>query len=387
MLATFYSPIELWNPLPFSGVPGLGDPQLAQLYPVRWVLSALPREIAFNAFIVFSYALASSLAFGYAFRVTQSRLAAIVAGFVYGMSGYMVAHLGHTGLIAAVAWMPLIIWSLEELRHRFSASWFVIAALSIALVIIAGHPQAFAFSIYLAFAYAVFVGARSRMGWLRYVAMFLLIVAVGAALAAPHLFPAFELANASVRHEMTFDAFKEYALAPAQAITLLFPHLLGGGAPPVSYPFIGQWSLTETLGYVGLLPAMLAVIGSYCFRKERLVIFWLIVATVAFLLALGDLTPLLSLTYHLPVINKLRVPARHFQEMTFAFSVLAAFGVKAIQMGRASNRMVGGVAAGMFIVMMIAQEGWTYPASAACGDGGDRSRQLWVLRRMAIRVR
>src|ERR1700741_205395 len=51
MLATFYSPVEVWNPLPFGGVPALGDPQLAQLYPIRWLFAALPKEVAFNAFI------------------------------------------------------------------------------------------------------------------------------------------------------------------------------------------------------------------------------------------------------------------------------------------------------------------------------------------------
>jgi hypothetical protein len=283
MLATFHSPNGLWNPLPFAGVPALGDPQLAQLYPLRWLFAALPREIGFNYYIAFAYVLASSLTYGYVLRITQSTTAAMVGGLVYGMSGYMVAHLGHTGLITAVVWMPLIVWSLEELRQRFSARWFVIASLSVMLAIIAGHPQAFVHSLYLAFAYVIFLGSRSAMGWWRYVAMFVAIVAFGAALAAPQLLPAMELASASVRHEMTFAAFKEFALPPAQVLTLLFPYLFGGGAPPVSQPFIGQWNLAETMGYVGLLPLMLAAIGSWCYRGERLVVFWIVVALVAFL--------------------------------------------------------------------------------------------------------
>src|SRR5436190_13071029 len=55
MLPTFYAPIELWNPLPFAGVPALGDPQFAQLYPLRWLFGLLPREIAFNCYIAFAY--------------------------------------------------------------------------------------------------------------------------------------------------------------------------------------------------------------------------------------------------------------------------------------------------------------------------------------------
>jgi len=354
MLATFQSPKGLWNPLPFAGVPALGDPQLAQLYPLRWVFAALPSEIAFNYYIAFAYVLASSLTYGYVLRITRSTVAAIVGGLVFGASGYMVAHLGHTGLVTAVVWMPLIIWSLEELRQRFSARWFVTGALSVMLAIIAGHPQAFVHSLYLATAYALFLGSRSAMGWWRYVAMFAAIVAFGAALAAPQLLPAMELASASVRNEMTFAAFKEYAVPPAQVLTLLFPYLFGGGVPPVSQPFIGQWNLAETMGYVGLLPLMLAAIGSWLFRAERLLTFWIVVALVAFLLVLGDRTPLLSVTYYLPVINKLRAPGRHFQEMTFALAVLAAFGVKALQTRRIPTRTALRIAIAAVLVVLAA---------------------------------
>ena len=163
-----------------------------------------------------------------------------------------------------------------------------------------------------------------------------------------------ELASASVRHELTFEAFKEYAVPPAQVLTLFFPYLFGGGVPPLSGPFIGKWNLAETLGYVGLLPLTLAAIGSWCCRGERLVRFWIAVTFVAFLLALGDETPLVSVTYYLPVINKLRAPARHFQEMTFALGILAAFGVKAVQTRRAPTRIVLSIATAMVLFVLAA---------------------------------
>jgi hypothetical protein len=84
--------------------------------------------------------------------------------------------------------------------------------------------------------------------------------------------------------------------------------------------------------------AVLAVVAARCLRRERVVIFWSIVAFVAFLLALGNATPLAKLTYHIPPINKFRGPARHFLEMSFALSVLAGFGVHAIQAGKASAK-------------------------------------------------
>jgi len=352
-LAAFFAPVELWNTLPLAGVPGLGDPQLQQLYPLRWLFAALPREIGFNLFMVFSYVLASSLSFGYAFTLTRSVLAATVSGLVFGMSGYMMAHLGHTGLVPAAAWLPLILWSLENLRRKVSLGWLVIAAVSVAIIIIAGHPQAFTYSIYLAFAYAVCLGSTSSIGWLRYVGLTLLVVCIGSALAAAHIIPMLELADLSVRSEMQFDAFKQYSLPLTHLPMLVFPYLFGGAYLPNSPSYFGQWNLSEMTGYVGLLTLVLAGIGCSHRWNDRLGAFWVGAAAVSFLLALGDATPLLRITYYLPGINKLRAPARHFHEMALALSVLAAFGIHALQRSNSDRKVARRVVTVGAAVMLL----------------------------------
>lgn len=352
-LAAFFTPIRLWNPLPLAGMPGLAEPHLAQLYPLRWLFAAFPHAIGFNFFVLFSYALASSLTFGYIYTITRSKLAAAAGGLVFGTSGYMIGHLGHTGLFAAVAWMPLTLWSLEKLRLDRSANWFAIAALSVAMTILAGHPQAFVYSIYLGAAYAIFLGSTATMGWLRYAALYVAVVGTGAAIAAAHIFPMLELAELSVRSKMTFDSFKEYALPLNQLSMLLFPYLYGGGFPPTFPLYFGQWNVSEIAGYAGLLTLMLAAVGAVCSWRSRIGAFWIGVAAVSFLLALGDATPLLRITYYLPAIDKLRAPARHFQETTFAIAVLAALGVDALQRQDAGHGLVRKIVAGAAAVMAI----------------------------------
>ncbi len=329
-LAAFFAPVTPWNILPLAGVPAIGEPHLQQLYPLRWVFAALPREIGFDLFMVSSYVLASSLAFGYAFTLTRSVLAAGVGGLVFGMSGYMIAHLGHTGMVPAAAWLPLIMWSFEMLRRNVSVGWVVIGALSVAMVIVGGHPQAFAYSLYLAFAYAVFLGSTAQIGWLRYVGLCSIVICIGSALAAPHVLPMLELADLSVRSELTFEAFKEFSMPLRQLPMLLYPYLFGGAFLPDFPAYFGKWNFAEISGYMGLLPLVLAGIACWYRWNDRLVAFWLGAAALSFLLALGEATPLLWITYHLPVINKLRAPARHFHEMALAVSVLAAFGIHAL---------------------------------------------------------
>lgn len=335
-LAAFFTPIRLWNPLPLAGMPGLAEPHLAQLYPVRWIFAALPDPMGFDLFVVFSYALASSLAFGYVHAITRSKLASAIAGSIFGTSGYLIAHLGHTGLFAAAAWMPLTLWSIEMLRREFTATWFAVGASSIALTILAGHPQAFVYSIYLGGAYALFLGSTAPIGWRRTVGVFVAMTATGAAIAAAHILPMLELARLSVRSEISFDAFKEYALPIRQLPMFFFPYLFGGGYPPTFPAYFGRWNLPEMAGYVGLLTLMLALVGAIRTWRSSIGAFWLAVAGMSLLLTLGDATPLLWITYHLPAIDKLRAPARHLQEATFAFAVLAGLGVAAIQKGSAT---------------------------------------------------
>jgi hypothetical protein len=95
-------------------------------------------------------------------------------------------------------------------------------------------------------------------------------------------------------------------------------------------------------GYTGLLPLMLAAVGVCASRHRLLAWFWLAAGLLAFVLTLGDATPVARLVYRLPVVSGFRVPARHFIETTFAISVLSGLGIAAIQRERTTRRAVLG---------------------------------------------
>src|SRR5213078_4634835 len=64
--------------------------------------------------------------------------------------------------------------------------------------------------------------------------------------------------------------------------------------------------------------------------RDPRVFFWLAVALIALVLMLGAYTPFYTLVYHLPLLNRFRVPSRHTFEWTFALGVLAAYGWDAL---------------------------------------------------------
>jgi hypothetical protein len=391
-LPNFYARRVWWDASVWGGFPAVGDSQLMLWYPPA-ILFALVKS--WNAFLLSAYVLAASFTYAYVYALTRSRFAATVGGICYGMSGFIIAHLGHAALVHAAAWLPLFILSLERLaarsvveqprldelrsveelrgvdearsveelcgvdearsvneaRAKFSRFWFAVGTLTVACCALAGHPQIFVYMLLLGGAYALVRGwqINGRARWLYYF-LCALSVLTGTGIACVQLVPTAELAALSLRASLGFAEFVSYSLPPRQTPMLVFPYLYGG-SPGTLYnlPYFGAWGSEaggwgagELSGYVGLLPLMLAALGFVTARRRRasLAWFWLAACAVAFLLALGDATPLARLTYRLPVINKFRVPARHFMELALGISVLAGFGAHAVLEKLASRRLL-----------------------------------------------
>jgi hypothetical protein len=327
-LPNFYSPKVLWDTMTFGGFPMMADPEAATWYPPAALLSLLPGT--WNVFMILAYVAASSFMYGYLFKITKSRMAALVSGIVFGLSGFMMAQLGNAVIIHSTVWAPLVIWSLEQLRARLSAFWFALGSVSVALCLLGGQPQIFFFATILSVAYAIVRGWNAPAGRWRYYAASLVMLVLGTGLAAVQIVPTSELLSQSLRAGYSFQDFVSYSLPPRQALTMIFPNVFGGLSESGLFPYFGHDNQTELTGYVGLISLMLAPLGVIATKKKSLSLFWLVVALLAFLLVLGDATPLARLVYHLPILSSFRVPSRHFMEFTFAASVLAGLGVTAI---------------------------------------------------------
>jgi hypothetical protein len=340
-LPNFFSKKVLWEPLVFSGFPVAADPQVMTWYPLASFFALFH---LWNAFVISAYVLASCFTYGYVRMLTQSRLASFTSGIIYGMCGFMMAHLGHTSMVHAAVWMPLFLWSLEELRNDLTFRWFTVACLAIAFSVFAGHPQILVYTIGLGTFYVLVRGiSGAGIGRWKYYGLYPLILIFGITLAAAQLLPSAELKDLGMRSKMNFDVFNECALPLYQSFALFFPYLLGGTQGSMYPSYFGSCNVHELSGYIGLLPILLAGVGSLAYRKRSIIWFWLCIALFAFLLTLGDATPFARLMYHIPAYNKFRTPARHFIEMALAVSVLAGFGVTAVQNKVATRRLILGI--------------------------------------------
>ncbi|WP_448603604.1 YfhO family protein [Thermoleptolyngbya sp.] len=351
-LPALYSAKTLWTNLIFGGYPVVGDPQNMTWYPPALLLHWIPNS--WNALVVLAYVLAGSFAYCYGYILTRSRLAASVSGVVYSMCGFMMAHLGHTTIIHAAAWMPLLLCAMERLRHGFSRLWFGLGILAVGCCVLGGHPQIALYSLGIGFFYALFLGWRVPLGRGKYYAYAIGVLAVGLALCSIQIIPTAELSRLSLRSEMTFEAFSSFSLPRWQTLQTLFPYFFGGGLlPPFNFPYWGKYSLTELTGYLGWLPLMLAMVGAISHPRRSIVRFWLWVGVIAFLLTFGGDTFLGHLLYNVPVYNKFRAQGRHAIEVALAVSVLAGFGVAAIQRRLVARKVIFGTIATTIAVLLL----------------------------------
>lgn len=329
----FYAPLKLWSNLLLSGFPVAADPTVQTWYPLARIFSLFH---SWNGFVVSAYVLASCFTYGYVYAITGSRLASFISGTIYGMSGFMMAHLGHTSMVHAAAWLPLWLWALEKLRHQLSARWFAVAVFAITNSVLAGHPQITVYSIGLSAAYVFIMGWNTVKRWNYYI-FYILALVLGLGLSAIQLLPTAELIELGVRAKLSFTEFVSFSISLKETIVLIFPYIFGGG---YNSAYFRPFNLTELTGYIGLLSILLSVVGFVAYRFNSLLWFWAIVIIVVIFLALGDSTPVAKLMYYVPIYNKFRAHARNFIEMALAVSVLAGFGIVAIQRQIVSRQLI-----------------------------------------------
>ncbi len=112
--------LPAWDWFSFSGFPLLASAQAAAFYPPIVLFVYLPPTVAMNWFVVLHFIVAGTGAWLLARKLCGDPVGAAVAGVAFGSSGFMFGHLGHTGLIASMSWLPWMLWAFECARERFS---------------------------------------------------------------------------------------------------------------------------------------------------------------------------------------------------------------------------------------------------------------------------
>ncbi|MGA2267664.1 MAG: hypothetical protein ABSH44_04240 [Bryobacteraceae bacterium] len=156
-----------WDGSIYCGIPFAGNVQAALFYPGTWVLYAANWRhllLPFKSLECFAFAHVW-LAFLLCYLWLRSRrldwFASALGGAVFAFGGYMLWQIVHLGVVAALPWMPLAFWGIDEAaeRRRWTPLWKT--ALASAMWFLAGYPPS-----WVAFCATVLVYAlASRARW------------------------------------------------------------------------------------------------------------------------------------------------------------------------------------------------------------------------------
>jgi Bacterial membrane protein YfhO len=320
-----------WDPYLNAGQPGLADIQTGFFYPFNllpnlilaaaglpFTLGLLTAQVVFHFSLasLFTYLFVRHLARRAGARTWAARFAGAVAALSFTYSGYLTSFpVQQLTILETAVWLPLVLFFLDRAcHHARPLPQIVLAGLALACMFLAGHPQTAMYVVYTALAYGLFLQAlrRPRNLWVylwRAGYTVLLPLLLGVALAAVQLGPTLAFIAHSTRAGLDYQAVS-WGFPLVELTHLLYPGYFGGSPQ-----------------YVGVLPPILAVAALFVRRARREVVFWVVFAVVALLLALGGHTFFYNLAYLLaPGFAAVRDQQRIIFLFSFAVSVLAGYG-------------------------------------------------------------
>src|SRR5258708_3380397 len=308
----------LWSDLLMSGQPFSANPLTNVWYPPQSLALLFPTPLHLSLMIWLHLVIA-----GLGMRVLGQKLGlsagpASIIGLAYALTPRLFAATGagHLDILYASAWLPWLLWAIENAFSEQTVMLRQIAPLS--------AIAALSFLADIRISFFSFAVAASLAGWRliqaspieRKRALKVLgtsaVLVIG--LTAVQWLPLLTLAPYLTRATLSAQDAAAFSLQPLQMIGLAFPDRFG---------------FHETITYAGLAVLVLACIGLV--HTPRRLLFWGLIALGAALYALGDQGFLWPVLIRLvPALAWLRVPARAWIVVALALIVLAGFGIQAL---------------------------------------------------------
>jgi hypothetical protein len=317
--------LALWNPLLFSGAPYFGNFESALLYPLNWPYLVLPLARAINIGIALHVFLAGYFTFLWRRYRGTSEAGAILAGLLFMLSGPYFLHIfpGHLSNLCVMAWTPLLFLALDGWFETGKAPWCLLGIFTVAMQILAGHPQ---------YVYYTAMGAVLYSGLRLYREPRALKLGLGAAamyagaalLSAVQLLTGLQSVAEMTRGVGSQHYFaRTFALAPENLLTLLMPNIFGD---MMKMPYYGRWHLWEDSLFMGVGGLVLACLGAAApGRNGRRTELTMVLCGL--FLALGVHTPLYDVLYaYLPGYGMFRGTSKFIYLSGLFMAALAGIG-------------------------------------------------------------
>ncbi len=340
----------LWNPFEHFGESVIANPNYMLFYPTTWLAWVLPPPYGFKPHFVLHFFLLAAGAFLLARRIGLGPLACYVAGALFVFSGPVMSLGNFYNMLAAAAWMPLVILASDYQMRR--GGWAGAAVFSGALTMqfFAGEPLTGIASVALALGwvlgfYADWRGPIQSAANRVLAGRFLLALLLTAGLSAVQLLPVLWHVGKTGRTSLSFETGLFWSLHPLKLLDMLLPRFWGDALSHWHLPWLyldGREPFLLSL-FIGIIPVGLALVAVLVCRDHVTHLwatrFWGLTGLLALLIALGSFTPFSYVVYYvLPVFQIVRFPVKLLVPVALAVSQLAAIGIHYLAAERPAER-------------------------------------------------
>jgi hypothetical protein len=332
--------LPLWNDMLGMGAPLLANYQSALTYPPNALLLLTGPAWGQGLLVMVHLIWAGLGVVVLARQLKLNPLGQSVAGISFSLSGYLMARAGFLSINATAAWLPWVILAVDRLSEvQRRQNWGLQTARASALLAfffamqwLGGHAQTAWYGFLLAAAWALWraIVHKGQHNLTRMFASFSLAGLGAFLLASAQLLPTMEYLSQSQRIGALDETFAlTYSFWPWRLLTLLAPNLFGN---PATGEYWGYGNYWEDAVYIGVIPFLMACRAVWRGVRRTsewtsLVRFLFVATLVAFVLSLGDNTPIFPFLFrYIPTFDLFQAPTRWNLISVFALALLAGIG-------------------------------------------------------------
>jgi hypothetical protein len=308
--------IPLWNPYTFSGTTHLANYQSAVLTPLNLLFFILPFVKAWNILVLLQPILAGIFMYLYVRILKLSNSANLLSSISFMFCGFITTWMGYATLGYAIIYLPLALFAIEKFLNTNHHKYLFLLAFTFPLSFFSGHFQISLYFTSLIATYIVFklLTSKDKKPFLS----MLMYLFAGLLFTLPQVLPTMESYLQSLRSTIFIKA---EAIPWGYLPTFLAPDFFGN--PVTRNDWFGHYA--EWNAYIGLMPLMLGVYALSLVRKNKYVLYFLIVSLITILLSFQSPVVDLLVFLKIPVISTSAV-SRIIVLFSFSFAVLAGFG-------------------------------------------------------------
>ncbi|MFH0787773.1 MAG: YfhO family protein [Pseudomonadota bacterium] len=316
--------LALWDSLITTGMPyQLAD--FGVFYPIDLIMGFFSNDYLNPYRLSWQHALhywlSGIFTYLYARQLGFFRTPALISAISFMLGGFMIGHLGHRNMIQTIIWLPLALYFLDKALMQRRMAWAALSGLVLSFSFLAGHAQIFYYLLLfllLYYCFRVYLGIKAR-SFKQVVQDSIYFLTAGfflLGISAIQLFPSFQGSLISHQAGLPFDWKTQLSFPIANLVHFLIP----------GYAEWATGALDEHYTYSGMVTLLLSL-WAIIRLKDRQSRFFGLVFLFSLLMALGDLTPVYTIFYHiLPGLNLFRIPARINVLLVFSLAILAGYG-------------------------------------------------------------